>query len=1006
MTAHTDPATREQRSPAAHSRPALARSASLVLSLFIAAAVVAGIAFVVFMGLSNAPAPRTPAVQPIEVEELLSQRQESGRGMIIQMMDKQDPSRLASEVLAERYDPDGPSHRLVEKPRAWLFGRDGSAWHIEADNGRFFIPEGEQSPREGFLKGNVRARRYDPTPGRRPNPETDTPTLTATTDQPLHFNLDLLQFETEGRLVVLSEQIEFTGRGVFVVLNEQRESISWLRVDRGERLVYTPAPFQGQAITARPAPHTPASNGRHAVLPVAFQPAVPQPILPKIDHYRTVFKDRVRATHGSRSVRSDSLTVWTRLVDNKIPERAPPATAALPIRALPAMLAWSAPAPLPPPRAGEIADEPESPTEPEPSPVPIPAPEPSIPLVLTWEGSMEVAPLPDLPAELTMGDDLALRFEVSEGHVEFEDSAQNARGRALAAAYYAGRERIELSGSAGSIELSSPDSGRITGVNTLYIELAAAVVTAPSPGELHARLDPDARDQSPPQRITWRESASFAFALEEGRMTDRIERASFTGEVRAANRDASLTGDHLDALFDADPGESPRLVQLNARRARADDGRGGLIAADRLEAHFARGTHGEDIDPTRVILDGAASARRTGRESISADLIDAALARDDAGEIIVVEAEAEGAVRFSDGAGVEGRGHTLWTDAIDQLATITGEDGRVTRLGTTITGGHIEMEARARRISVAGPGSFAHADADEPARTIHATWTERMLFDDRAGRVECEGGTSTESITPDGTRDTVLAERLEIELDPFDENASSDAQQRLRRAVALGGPEAPAIVESRRPGPGASAEAPRFDEILRLEGGRIHLAARDNRLEVPGPGKLFILDRRPESTRPESAPRGGATLTQGGQRGTTLFTWTGSLAYDRALADAVFLETVRVAHKPLGQADLTELFADRLIARFTALEGDTGDLRWAEALGDAVLRVESRREIAADRLLYHAERGMVEAVAPEHGRVEVTDLARGTTSGSRAIRWDLVRDTIEIINPASVVSPN
>jgi lipopolysaccharide export system protein LptA len=998
MTALPDPATRDRRSPAANRRPALARSASLLLSLVIAAAVVAGIAFVVTRGLFNAPARQAPAVQPIEVEELLSQRQESGRGMIIQIMDKQDPTRLASEVLAERFDPDGPSHRLVEKPRAWLFGRDGSAWHIEADNGRFFIPEGEQSPREGFLRGDVRARRYDPTPGRRPNPDTDTPTLTATTDQPLHFNLDLLQFETEGRLVVLSDQIEFTGRGVFVVLNEQRESISWLRVDRGERLVYTPAPTQDQAITARPAPHPPARNGLPAILPVAFQPAAPQTILPKIDHYRIIFKDRVRATHGPRIVRSDSLTIWTRLVDNKIPERQAPASAALPMHALPAALARSAPALPASPPAGELADEPDSPSPPEPV---TPPAEPSIPLVLTWEGPMEIAPLAELPAELTMGDDLALRFEVAEGHVEFEDSAQNARGRALAAAYFAGRERVELSGSAGSIELSSPDSGRITGVNTLYIELAAGVVTAPTPGELLARHDPDAADQTPPQRIAWRESASFAFALEEGRMTDRIERAGFAGEVRAVNRDASLTGDQLDALFDADPGGSPRLVQLNARRARADDGRGGLIAADRLEAHFTRGTHGEEIDPTRVILTGDASARRTGRETISADHIDAALARDDAGEIIVVEAEAEGAVRFSDGAGVEGRGDTLWTDAIDQLATITGEDGRVSRLGSAITGGHIEMDAKSRRISVAGPGSFVHADPDEPARTIHATWTERMRFDDRAGRVECEGGTSTESVAPDGTRDTVLAERLEIELDPFDESTASDAQQRLRRAVALGGPEAPAIVESRRPGAGASAEAPRFDEILRLEGGRIHLAARENRLEVPGPGKLFILDRRPES-----APREGATLTQGGQRGTTLFTWNGSLAYDRALADAVFLETVRVAHKPLGQADLTELFADRLIARFTALEGETGDLRWAEALGDAVLRIESRREIAADRLLYHAERGLVEAVAPENGRVEVTDLARGTTSGSRAIRWDLVRDTIEIINPASVVSPN
>jgi hypothetical protein len=50
----------------------------------------------------------------------------------------------------------------------------------------------------------------------------------------------MLHFETEGRLEIISDELEFAGRGAYVVLNEQRESISALRVDRGERLVYTP----------------------------------------------------------------------------------------------------------------------------------------------------------------------------------------------------------------------------------------------------------------------------------------------------------------------------------------------------------------------------------------------------------------------------------------------------------------------------------------------------------------------------------------------------------------------------------------------------------------------------------------------------------------------------------------------------------------------------------------------------------------------------------------------
>lgn len=1019
-------------------RGASTRSAALGLSVLIALGVIGTIVYFAVTGATGTGPGSGALTPPVDVEDLLGASEESGRGMRIQITDKQDPSRLAAEVLAERYDPDGPSHRLVEQPRAWLFGRDGSSWYIEADRGRFYIPEGERSPRQGHLRGNVKARRYDPMPGgTRPDPDSTLPTLTATTDEPLRFDLDVLQFETDGRLHVVSEQIEFTGRGVFVVLNEQQESISWLRVDLGERLVYTPlddrgskdhgagesrnAParsFQTDAgVTLVSAVTPPRGDARPRTRAGADRntPVVPKVIHPKVDHYRTVFRENVRATNGDRSIRSDVLTVWTRLEDNKFPDRSPSASAPGPLHALIASLAVAVSenetdepdAASEPEERASLRDllEPAKPEKDDTTDLAVPDPEAdraeerlSEPVILTWDGPMEVAPLEAAPAELMMGDDLSLRFEAMQGHVEFVDRSNGAHGRALTVDYAAGRERIELTGSAGSVMLESPDAGRISGANSMYIELAAGFVHVPTAGELTGR--DHAPGEEHPQRIAWQDSADFDFAVEDGRMTDRIERASFRGGVRGANNDARLEGERLDAIFGGGPDEPPRLVQLSVERALGDDGRGGQIRGESLEVHFARGTHGEEIDPTRVIVTGSAVARREGAEAIRAGFIDAVLARDERGDVIVVDAEAGGGAEFTDGRGVTGRGEHLWADALGERAIIAGEGARVTRTGSTITGPLIELDNTARTVEVDGPGTFSHSDGE--GRSIEAAWTGRMSFDDLAGRVECVGQTRAESVSPDGTRDVVEAARLRIELDPASEQAG-ETEQRLRRAIAFGTPETLAIVESRRLSRGEPGEAARVDEIFRLEGERIDLLAREDRLNVPSAGRLFILDRRPGS----SDASGGSLVGEGGRRGTTLFTWIGSMDYDRGPGEAVFDDGVRVAHKPIDQPGITELMADRLVARFTPSGGGMdGELRWAEARTNAVLHAEGRREIAAERLIYNAEAGVVEAVAGEGGLVSMQDLVRGATSTARAIRWDLASDRIEIINPGSVVTPN
>jgi len=999
-----------------------------------------GLTLVIYQQTSQniTSATQTQTPPGIEVEQLLGNSQESGTGMVIQIADKDDPARLAAEILADRYDPEGPTIRLVEKPKAWLFGEDGSAWLIEADRGRFYIPEGEDNPREGTLTGNVIARRFEQIAGAantRPDPDTDAPVLTATTDEPLRFNLDLLTFETDGLLEIDTDAMSFRGRGAYVVLNEQRGSITTLRVDRGERIVYTPAPAE-PAKTAKKT-DTSARTNDAADEAIAAEPSASSPVPaadePKIDYYKVIITDNVEGVNGGRTISSDLLTIWARLIDNQLPQNgpaSPTATARTPIEAvlIAAVAAQSGIHPGPPDlvaRAGEESRTNED-TEPEDSATPPPEP-----VVLTWDGPLTVEPLADTPRQLSMSDHLALRFEATDGEVEMHDAASGAHARSLAATYFAQRERVELQGSGGSIVLASPGAGRIEGMNAVDIEFAAGVVTIPTAGELFGKEHDGGGADPSPQTVAWSEAASFVFTIADGRMTDRLERAGFRGRVRGANKDATIDGDTLIALFDTPEGESPRLLQLNVEGALAEDGRGGSVGGEGLEVHFAKGTHGEDIDPTRAILSGEAFAKRDGRETIRGQWIDASLARDEYGKVIVTLAEAKGEVEFEDGAGIEGRGDRLVADALGQKATITsdgsGETAWVSRDGTRITGPDIRLDSPARTVEVFGPGSFAHSgkagvatETGSTARAINASWTGRMSFDDTAGTVSCLGGVRAESPSADGSIDTVTGDRLEITLAPLDQDQpAEEGTDRLRFAEVFGSPERPARAESKRYAGGVApmdqseTRAEEIEELFRLEGSMIRFASLDDTIEVPAAGKLFILDRSPESSEnpANDAQEQGSSplLAPDGKRGTTLVTWAESMEFDRRAGRAVFHGEARIANKPLDASEMSDVTADLITASFRPAgddaEGRSGDLRWAIAEGDALLRMENLREILADRLIYNPEMGKIEALGENGRRVEISDLRRGNTTNARAIRWDLATDRIDIISPGSIIAP-
>ncbi|MEL6739930.1 MAG: hypothetical protein AAFP26_04680, partial [Planctomycetota bacterium] len=65
---------------------------------------------------SDGPAPGDiPDITDLQVAE----------GMRLEFTDRDDPNRLAGLVTADRVEPVGPSERVVEQPRAFLFLDDG-----------------------------------------------------------------------------------------------------------------------------------------------------------------------------------------------------------------------------------------------------------------------------------------------------------------------------------------------------------------------------------------------------------------------------------------------------------------------------------------------------------------------------------------------------------------------------------------------------------------------------------------------------------------------------------------------------------------------------------------------------------------------------------------------------------------------------------------------------------------------------------------------------------------
>ncbi len=792
--------------------------------------------------------------------------------------------------------------------------------------------------------------------------------------------------------------------------------------------------------------------------------------------YHAVFLGEVKVTRDAMVLTGDRLDLWARLFDNRLREGA-----IAPVRFAPSAktarepgqpqslmdpVGWaSRPPPLRVRRAMAhptaegvsnlavaLAVEPSAaqpgvrpvsytpaqrqPTATESATPNIESPPPS-PVELTWNGPLTITPRDDVPEELGQ-DDVALRFTAdATGLVKFRDEASSGEGHCSVLQYWATSRRLALSGPGPvSVALQSPTLGRIESVR-ITADLATGIVHIPTPGL--------ARSADRSQRISWTQQADLQLRIEDEALAG-LRTAIFQGDVRAADAGGTLDTAYLRSEFERLDDGSSSLAQLIAEQSFEATGPDGeTLRGQRADVRF-KPTPGatrdtRSADPTLLIAEGAVTAKNN-TTTLTAEYLDTDLSRDDEGRLTIGErAIARGNAVFVQAVPgtprIEAHAHEITARPSEEhvtLLALPNTTASVKRGHTHITGPQIVLDGQARTLWVLGDGALDHAIVPPPAdvdgvHAVHAAWSREMRLDDLAGDVDCLGDVVARAEGP-FVLDTMKAERVVLKLEPAIESESAviaerDEEQaessgRLLHAYAEGASlhrdgGARASIEVRRYDPASGAR--RLERLAYLEGDRIEADNIRQTLDVPGPGRLLLVDRRSESAQGATASDAPANATTPATPGSTRFDWVGSMHLDRTTGAATMREMVQLTHKPWPSGELVFLEAEELVAmvrekavtdrreRQTGVDEIEGELLSATATGAVYLRSE-KREMIADSLVYDAQTGIAVATAAPGNRVTMFEIARGAVVRAGRLRWDLVKDEIRVEEAEPVTVPH
>ncbi len=507
----------------------------------------------------------------------------------------------------------------------------------------------------------------------------------------------------------------------------------------------------------------------------------------------------------------------------------------------------------------------------------------------------------------------------------------------------------------------------------------------------------------------------------------------------------------------------PRTVDPDRQQPALDP----YIACDALDVAFVPSkSDPNDTDPVRGVATGNVKAASRDA-SVRARVLETAMARDDKNAIVLVDVRARGDVSMERADGVRAAAEEVWANPVLRNARLAGQTVVIGKGPSQITCREVELDDVRGTMQVIGQGTFEHTQAggspqlvsagEDPATLggkgdptkVTATWKRGMLFNNSAGTIDCIGETVVTAASNLRTQ-TMRSDKLQLWLTPAPAASESSAasptaqgaaaptgttlaantparagenpspapvdtgDRKLLRAKAIGASVeregAPhATVEVRRYAPPPAAGSERvLEQVLYVEGPTIEANDEAGTISVPSAGRAIVRDQRAAGNSVVLANSSGLPVSaSGGAKGTSRFTWAESMEFVRSTGTLTMKKDVELVHLPLGSQVVTRLVAMKMDAKFN-MQGGANNPRSAELVSadatGAVYAESGTQRLMCDTFAYDALRGTAEASAQAGNKVTLFDEKKPPLVAKRLF-WDLVKDRVEIMEPAPITAP-
>lgn len=1014
-----------------------ARTNGLVIAVAVAILSAIGLWFI-----ARAPAKaKIDLVKPSDLGSAPTAENElNGSDITLQLVDRNDPGRLAAELKLPAIQPLEAKRYSVQTPSGWLYPRDGRVVWIRADKADLFLPNRQQLPERGDFKGNVIVRLFEGPAGRKIDPDKETPLLEAKSEH-MAFDGAIGELQIPDRLVISGSGISYAGKNIRALFNDPEQRLELLTAETSEYLRYDPkksrqAPslWQSTAAAAPAAANLGASNASsrstgETAPQLAAAPKAPtsKPSTGRESLYRILAERDVRATQGQRAITSDVLEVFARLIDNQAPKKLMPQKRAA---AAGTSQAFSI-------RNVALRQPEGTPLLPREQIPPASRASNDDPVEVLWKGKLEVRPLA-ASNELLTSNDLAVRFAGTDRRVTILDKSADISGLGDAVTYLdTVREARISSKQPEGVLLRGNKSGRVI-ASDARMNLASGLAEFRGSGRFE-NIDSDDVKREAERGIAWADSAQLLFSLDAKGDPKTLKHASFAGSVQAKGGQATATADTVTADFDPAIADRPILQHVNlSGKASASDAQGGGLHAKSIDIRFVAPSALEK-EPAAQLLLAKGDVEATSKGStLRAQQLDVQLGTDTENKTTALFVNAREQVQIEGKDGFRAGCDELAADISTQNAELAGEIVVLAKGDSSVSGRRMRLEGETARLEVVGEGSFHHEGVSKTGvrQLASAKWSEGMTYEDSTGLLEANGGAVAEAMPDDRTRDTLQAERVRVQLTPplpgterratLDDlannhggaNAGQNSRRDIVSVVAIGRSDAaPAKIESRRyesalPDEG-EGPLPKLERLLYLESREVHADNSSGTLSTPGSGRILVVDRTNANAEKPAAQSNSPVDMGATGKGQTLFSWRDSMSMNRPTQTMKLNGEVRLTNERPVDRLITQLDCEHLTATLLeearptgadALTEGRGQLSRAIAEGNARLK-SGTKELLGQIIDYDALAGTAMAGSDNGTMVTLIDSQSATPVSAKSILWDIARGRVEVRAVSTVVAP-